>query len=285
MSEAEQPIEPAAYRKKPLLGLGFWIAIAFGVLCIAGGYALARLGPKYLPVPAPPAPQAQADLHALDARLADIQARLPATAPAASAQAPAAPAQIADLQARLTRLETGEQRTVQAAAAALAVSTLAQAAEGAAPFPAEMAAVERLLPPSADLRALRALAAAGAPTRAALASQFPDAAARAASASRSPIQGQGGFARLIRAATAFVSIRRVDQLTGGGADAVLARAERRADDGDLAGAQLELASLPQAGKDAMADWNGEAQRRAAIDKALAGLRAQALQSLTEARTS
>lgn len=285
MSEAEQPIEPAAYRKKPMLGVGFWIAIAFGVLCIAAGYALAKLGPKFLPPPTQPAPQAQADLHALDARLADIQARLPATAPAAPAQDSAAPSQIADLQARLARLEGGEQRTVQAAAAALAVSTLAQAAEGAAPFPAEMAAVERLLPPSADLRALRALAAAGAPTRAAVAAQFPDAAARAASASRSPIQGQGGFARLIRAATAFVSIRRVDQLTGGGADAVLARAERRADDGDLAGAELELAALPQAGKDAMTGWTSEAQRRVAIDKALASLRAQALQSLTEAKAS
>ena len=283
MSEAEEPIEPAAYRKKPLLGLGFWIAIAFGVLCIAAGYALARLGPKYLAPPAQPAPQAQADLHVLDARLADIQARLPANPPAAPAQDPAAPSQIADLQARLTRLETGEQRTVQAAAAALAVSTLAQAAEGAAPFPAEMAAVERLLPASADLATLRTLAAAGAPTRAALAAQFPEAAARAAAASRSPIQGQGGIARLIRAATAMVSIRRVDQLTGGGADAVLARAERRTDDGDLAGAQLELASLPQAGKDAMADWDRQAQRRVAIDKAFAGLRAQALQGLTEAK--
>jgi hypothetical protein len=285
MNEAEQPIEPAAYRKKPMLGVGFWIAIIFGVLCIAAGYALARLGPKYLPPPAPPAPQAQSDLHALDARLADIQSRLPAAAPAAPAGGGASSSEIAALQGRVARLETDEQRTVQAAAAALAVSTLSQAASGAAPFPGEMASVERLLPPSTDLRTLRSLAAAGAPTRTALSAQFPDAAARAAAASRSPIQGQGGFARVIRAATAFVSIRRVDQLTGSGPDAVLARAERRADDGDLAGAQLELAALPQAGKDAMSAWTTEAGRRVAIDKALANLRAQALQSLTEAKPS
>jgi hypothetical protein len=49
MSEAPEPTEPAAERNKPMLGAGFWIAIAFGLLCIAAGYALAKLGPRYLP--------------------------------------------------------------------------------------------------------------------------------------------------------------------------------------------------------------------------------------------
>ena len=30
-------------------GAGFWIAIMFGILCVAAGLGVARFGPKYMP--------------------------------------------------------------------------------------------------------------------------------------------------------------------------------------------------------------------------------------------
>jgi hypothetical protein len=52
--DAQDPVpEPPP---RPLrLGPGFWLAILFGVACIAAGYAVARLGPTLLaPRHAPP---------------------------------------------------------------------------------------------------------------------------------------------------------------------------------------------------------------------------------------
>ena len=47
-AEAEPP--------RPLFGLAYWVMIAFAVACIAGGYLVARLGPKLFPPnPAPAA--------------------------------------------------------------------------------------------------------------------------------------------------------------------------------------------------------------------------------------
>jgi hypothetical protein len=37
-----------------MMGAGFWLAIAFGLLCVAAGWAVARLGPTLL-APAPAA--------------------------------------------------------------------------------------------------------------------------------------------------------------------------------------------------------------------------------------
>jgi hypothetical protein len=69
-------------------------------------------------------------------------------------------------------LETGQQRALDAAGAALAAATLADAARTARPFAEELAGLERVLPPSPDLRALGRLAQSGAPTRAGLAAEF-----------------------------------------------------------------------------------------------------------------
>lgn len=35
-------------RPRPLFGPVFWVALAFGLICVLAGWALARLGPKYL---------------------------------------------------------------------------------------------------------------------------------------------------------------------------------------------------------------------------------------------
>ena len=35
-------------RPRPLFGVGFWIALAFGLVCVIAGLAFAKLGPEYL---------------------------------------------------------------------------------------------------------------------------------------------------------------------------------------------------------------------------------------------
>ncbi len=280
------PVDPAAYGpRRPLMGVTFWIVIAFAAVCIVAGVAVGRYGAQLFP----PKPAAQASAPAdvpaasLDARLADIQARLKtqeATPPAASAEPPSA--EVTALSQRVDRLESDRKRLTRAAAAALSAAALSQAAAASRPFPGELAVVEAALPESADLRALRPLAETGAPTLAALAAEYPDAAAKAAVASRARARGTGWIARIAQAFAAIITIRRTDQLNGKGVDAILARAQRKVDDGDLQGALSELSALPPSGRDAMADWRARAERRAEIDRRLASIRASALADLARA---
>ena len=275
------PVDPAAYGQRPkLFGVVFWLAIGFVVMLMAAGYGVAQFGPRLMPLkpaqaPAKPAPKPAGPT--LDERLADIQAKLAAPPPAVAAEP--ASAQLSALADRVARLESDRRRVVGAAAAALAAASLSEAASGSRPFPGELESLEASLPSSPDLRALRPLAETGAPTVTALAAEYPDVAARAAVASRARAQGTGILARIAQAFAAIFTVRRVDKLEGTGVDAILARAGRDIDDGDISGALRELAALPPAGQSATADWRARAARRVQIDERVAGIRAAALAQL------
>jgi uroporphyrinogen-III synthase len=279
------PVDPSAYGRPPRLFTPlFWIVFGFGVLCIVAAVLVVRFGPKLFPAhpPAPaPAPAAAPALSAsIDTRLADIQARLDRP-PAAAA--PAAPsADLASLTQRVERLEADRRRISQAAAAAVAAASLSEAAAGSRPFAGELAVAGAALPASADLRALSTLADTGAPTLAALTSEFPDVADRAAVASRARAQGTGILARIAQAFAAILTIRRVDRLEGKSPDAVLARAQKDLDNGDLKGAVGELAALPPDAREAVASWRAGALRRVEIDRRIGAIRAAALAELTRA---
>ena len=136
--------------------------------------------------------------------------------------------------------------------------------------------------------ALARLAPAGAPSRTALAASFPEFAARAATAARAPwgkdADKAGWGQRIVYELSRIVSVRRVGEQAGDGPDAILARAERQVDDGDLDKALRTLDRLPPPARDAMAPWRGRAERRAEIDRNASALRARALQTLaSEAR--
>ena len=47
-SEPVPPSDPAEYRPKPLLGVGFWVMVAFGLLCVLAGVAVTLLGPRLM---------------------------------------------------------------------------------------------------------------------------------------------------------------------------------------------------------------------------------------------
>lgn len=204
------------------------------------------------------------------------------TAPAVPVDATTAPApgpDVATLESRVQALETSQDRTVEAAAAALASALLAEAADTSRPFDRELAALERVMPLSPDALALRRLAQTGAPTKSALAADFDDAAALASVAARDPGEQAGFFDRLGYALANIVTIRRVGSTKGGSVDAVLTRAERQVNDGDIDGALVTLNALPANASAAMAGWRGGAERRAAIDRHVASIRATALANL------
>ncbi|MEO6339408.1 MAG: mitofilin family membrane protein [Caulobacteraceae bacterium] len=280
MTVADEPAElaPRPERPRRLLGPAFWALIAFGLVCIVLGAVIGVYGARLFPAARPAAPVA--------APAAAPTVPPPAAPPTAILPAPPPPTgAVAELGKRLDKVETDHRSTVQAAAAAIAVSAAAEAAETSRPFVRELDAVARLMPDSPDFMALRELAVSGAPTRTGLIAAFPAAADRAAAAARAPANGEGVLARLTHALAALVVMRRIDQVAGQGPDAVLARAERRADEGDLAGALKELDALPPAGRTALADWRSGAERRVAIERRISAIRGVALRGLVQATRS
>jgi hypothetical protein len=277
--ETAAPRDPALYARRRLLGPGFWAVVAFGVVCVAAGAGLARFGPSWFsrakapPVAARPVEGAAAPQAGPGQPLYGSQGV--ATAP------PPAPEGVARLEGRVALLESGQQRALDAAGAALAAATLADAARSARPFAEELASLERILPLSPDLRALSRLAQAGAPTRAGLAAEFETLAARTAVAARDPGRNADFLARLRHALSSIVSIRQVGSTQGSTPDAVLGRAQKLLNEGDIEGALTELEPLPAPAQTVLAPWRAAAERRVEIDRHIAAIRADALAGLAQ----
>ncbi len=275
---APDPSDYGRSRKAAGLPLAVLALIAFGLVCVLAGIAVAVYGPKLWPVRRPtPAVSAPPPAAALPSGSAPVYAPLLGAAPA-----PAAGQDVSALQARVASLEAVQARTVEAATAALTAASLSAAAQESRPFEAEAAAAERALPLSADVRALSRLAVQGAPSRAALQAGFPDPAARAVVAQRDPGQAAGLPARVLHALSSIISIRRVDATVGTGFDATLARAEQQVAAGDIETALVTLQSLPPNSQTAFAAWRAGAERRVEIDRRVASLRGAAMNELARA---
>jgi len=272
--EASAPLDPAAYRARPLMGPLFWALIGVTLVCVIAGvvvWAVWSVAPRLR------AEGAAGREAPVAPRPYEPPARLAAIPPPAMAEA--APGDLSGISERLAALEAQQARTASAAASALAAAALVEASQNSQPFPRELAALESLTPANAELTSLRRLAETGAPSRAALIASFPDYAARAAGASRAPSEGAGLGARIAYALSRVVTLRQVGDVTGSGVDATLARAEQFTADGDLDQALRTLDALPAGGREALAPWRARAERRAEIDRRVEALRDQALQEL------
>ncbi len=286
--------DPAAYRARPLLSGGFWAMMALAAVCLVAGAVIVTMGPRLLAIrraqpvaaagSAPTATSTNAPAPAATTGSAPYPAAALAPGLAPAPMESAAPERVADLEGRVQALESRQARQLDAAAAALAAAALSQAAAQPRPFLAELAAFQRLLPASPDAQALEPLAAQGAPGRAALAVELADIAAEVSTAAKAPPRTAGFMAQLAYALSRVVSVRRVDQQASG-ADGVLARAQRLADEGDLEGAAASLDGLPSAARLALAPWRVKAMRRITIDEHIAALRAQAAADLAAAQGS
>jgi hypothetical protein len=141
-----------------------------------------------------------------------------------------------------------------------------------------------VLPGSPDAVALTSLAQEGAPTRAALAAELSDLSAEVSTAARAPGKNASFLDRALYAVARVVSLRRID-LKATGVDAILARAQSRANDGDMPAAVAVLDTLPEPAKASLGPWREKAERRIEIDQHIAGLRAQAVAALAAAESA
>ncbi|MET0293426.1 MAG: mitofilin family membrane protein [Phenylobacterium sp.] len=268
------PRDPASYARRGRRGLGLAALGATAAVALAAGWVIGAFGPRPGPITSLPAAIPASEPALPPAPRPGPLAPAPFEAPAAEA-----PPALGEVSQRLARLEQAQARTARASAAALAAATLMSASRGASGFTAELAAARAAAPGLPELAALEPLARVGAPSRAALASSFPEYAAKAAAASHAPGEHAGLFERLGHAFSRVVTIRRVGEVTGEGPDAVLARAERLVEDGDINLAVHTLQGLPPAGREALGPWLVRAERRAEIDRRIAALGAEALAEL------
>lgn len=281
--ETDAPRDPALYARRRLLGPGFWALIAFGLVCVLAGVAISRFGPTWF---APRKAPAAAASPAVEAPAAPVVATPPLYGgPSAASVSSSNPENLAQLEGRVALLESGQQRALDAAGAALAAATLSDAARTARPFAEALAGLERVLPQSSDLRALGPLAQVGAPTRAGLAAEFASLSGRAAVAARDPGRGADFLARLRHALSSIVSIRQVGSIQGSSPDAVLARTQKLLDEGDIDGALAATGGLPAPAQTVLAPWRAAAERRVEIDRHIAAIRADALAGLARAGRS
>jgi hypothetical protein len=266
----ELPKDPAQYR--PRAGLGGWAMTAFAILCVLAGVGVALFVPRFMGDARPPVAPPPATVAAP-----------PASSPATQVQAQtalvAAEDEVARLKARIAVLESQGARTSEAAAAAFALAELVDATRSSRPFPRELAALRATAPELPELAALTRLAETGAPSRTALAASFPDYAALAVRKARKPPEGSDVGQRLAYAMSKAVTIRRVDETAGTSPDALVARAERALEEGEVIDALKALEGLPPKAKEALAPWRMGAERRAQIDREVSALRARAIRDL------
>ena len=284
-AEIVAPSDPALYARKRVMGPSVWVWLFLCLLCAVLGAGVAWFGPTLFPTKRAPTAPISAAPSAKP--IAERVAPAPVATAASSDAVPVAPAaDVERLDGRVTALETTQQSVADAAAAALAVSTLAESANSSRPFSEELAGLQRVLPASPSLRALEPLARLGAPTRAGLAVQFGNLAGRAASAARNPGADADLFARIRYALSSIVSIRHVGSIKGSTPDAILARAQVLLDEGDVEGAVAALEALPDPAREVLAPWFAAANRRIEIDRHVTSVRADALAALSRiARTA
>ena len=195
---------------------------------------------------------------------------------------------LAALQARLEQLE----RTAQGAALVrqkfvageglvLAVGQLSQAVLAGGPYSAALAAVTALGDEDAAVPAtavaLVPMAKAGIASPRALSDSFADMTRAVLQADHS--ESNGFWRRTLHQVTSLVTVRRVGEVDGMEADAILARAERRLGAGELAAAADLIAELDGPAGAAAADWLGQARSRLAALAALAELQSRAIAGL------
>lgn len=224
-------------------------------------------------------------LAAQQARIDELAAR-PAADAASADEARAFAQQAQDLQAQIARAaEEAQQRIAAAEAQAEALKQTAEAADRRARAAAAAAALQAAIENGgARDQALTDLRQAGVevpdalagdvPTLAQLRADFPAAARAALAATRKAAPDQGGIAgtigNFLRVQT---GARSVEPREGSDPDAVLSRADAAVNAGDVAGALSEIATLPEVGRTAMADWTARATTWVEAQAALATLAA------------
>ena len=181
---------------------------------------------------------------------------------------------------RLTAVETeiSQPGPEQAVARALAAAALKAATERGGSFASELQTFAQVAPDDPAVEGLKAYAEQGVPTRADLARRLPSATNAIFDALRAPDENQGIAARLMSSALSVVKVRPVGDVEGDTPEAVVARFEERVKNGELKAAVSEWNTLPEAARQASADFKQALDARIEVEDLMNG-------TLTRAMTS
>ena len=280
---------PAAAATRMFILFAIPLAVMFIILIAAFAWKLNQGTPA---APAPvvaTAPAKDAQIAQLQSEIIRLQSRLaapatpPETTPAVAPPVPtyADPALLAQLSQRLDRLEANQHALARAAAAANAAAALQLKAHSSEPFLNELAAVEPAFDDPSLTAPLRAVAERGVASETQLAIEFPQAAADANIAAKAAKGDASLFDRALDALGSLISIRRIDNINGKGAEDILVRAETRLNQGDLKGALAYLDTLPPESQKALKPWLDKARARALVDGTTLRLTQLTLQKLAK----
>jgi hypothetical protein len=252
----------------------------------AKALVLAAGQPAAGPTPGGGAPAAF-DAGAVEARVGALESEL-AGLKAGEADLGAAKDRLAKLESALAAPKSearvaaaeGAANRDRAAEAILAIS-LNERLNAGAPFAGEWAALTRLGADGGKMSALKPFADAGAPTVAALAAAFAKLAPSVVAAATPPAEG-GVIDRLLDHIRKLVRVRKVGEVAGDDPQALASRVSASLARGDLAAALDAYRRLPDAARQASADWGKAAEARLAAAVAAQSLRADAVARLAAA---
>lgn len=193
---------------------------------------------------------------------------------------------------RLKRLETAvaeigdlSKAIGQADTVVLAAGQLSDALTRSGPFVAELATLKNVSGNNAEIVALikpiAELAGQGIPSQAALISRFPSLVDVMVSAT-SIVNGDDWIERTKSRLQGFINVRRVDG-KGNGPDAIIARAERAADRGDLELIVSEISKLSGPAAAAAKSWLKDARARLITEDVRSALKRVVLERLAAPR--
>lgn len=154
-------------------------------------------------------------------------------------------------------------------ARAIAAAGLKSAIDRGGPFMSELEAFASVAPDDPVVAELRDLAARGVPSRADLVAGFSDAASKAIAAADPGDPEAGLVDRLMSSAMSVVKVRKVGDVAGDSAEAIVARAETRLLNGDLEAALAEWTTLPEASRAATSEYGEALAARARSEKLIA----------------
>jgi hypothetical protein len=162
-----------------------------------------------------------------------------------------------------------EAEDTRAATLAIAFANLRAAVSEGRPYAAELATLAALSPGAGDLGGLLDYDDRGIPTVPELTRSFKVAKDAALAVAAPPAAGDSILDRLMASAESLIKIRRVDaEAEGDAPDAVLARAEAKLAEGDLAASVKEVETLQGAQAAAFTSWLDQAQARLGADATL-----------------
>lgn len=215
------------------------------------------------------------DTTAIDARIAELETQLKASAQAEQNAEGAATERLNALEARIND-NSGNANM----ALAMAATGLKAAIDRGSSFTAELDTYVAVAPVPGDVASLRAAAEKGVPTISTLADQFGAVAAKIIATTRTVDPNAGVLDRLWASAEGLVEARPVGLVEGEGVDAVTARIEAHLKAGELGAAILEWEKLPDSAKAVSADFANAMKTRQkageivskALSDALAGVK-------------